>query len=378
MAWIILFILVSLGLFYGGKMSVQSEIDNLKESLGSYMEKCENLYKEISVHRLNNERLLNIIKSKSPFMDVSNMLADIETKIYDKSISALKNKERPAFKAAEEIKIFRDKSRECMVQYKEMQYKYEFLLRSFPELSKYVDDYQSLLAISKCVNYADFKENEDRAFEYLSIIEWSKLSPDERNQLALDRYKTREKSSWTIGVEYEMYIDYLFRTAGFKTINTGVKDGLNDLGRDIIAIKDGIHYIIQCKNWSSKKEIHENVICQLFGTTLEYKIQKSSNNNMNEWDKKVVPVLYTTTALSDTAKKFADKLGVKVYVKEKKEYPMIKCNIGRNKEKIYHLPFDQQYYKVNIDELKGEFYAWTIKEAVDKGFRRAYRHNPQK
>ena len=48
------------------------------------------------------------------------------------------------------------------------------------------------------------------------------------------------------------------------------------------------------------------------------------------------------------------------------------CNIGKQGEKIYHLPFDQQYDKILIDK-QGEFFAHTVKEAEEKGFRRAFR-----
>ena len=119
--------------------------------------------------------------------------------------------------------------------------------------------------------------------------------------------------------------------------------------------------------------MHENVICQLFGTSIEYQI-KNNTGILSEFGMCVVPVLYTTTKLSDMAMEFAKRLGVEVIVAEKKEFPMIKCNISKDGEKIYHLPFDQQYYKVKIEEDKGEFYAWTVKEAVEKGFRRAYKY----
>jgi hypothetical protein len=56
-----------------------------------------------------------------------------------------------------------------------------------------------------------------------------------------------------------------------------------------------------------------------------------------------------------------------------KSYPIIKCNISNSKEKIYHLPMDQQYDRVIIDPSKGEFYANTIVEAEKAGFRRAFR-----
>ena len=57
------------------------------------------------------------------------------------------------------------------------------------------------------------------------------------------------------------------------------------------------------------------------------------------------------------------------------EFPRIKCNINRaTGEKIYHLPFDQKYDSVVIEEKKGECYAFTVQEAENKGFRRAFRH----
>lgn len=40
--------------------------------------------------------------------------------------------------------------------------------------------------------------------------------------------------------------------------------------------------------------------------------------------------------------------------------------------KIYHLPFDQQYDNVKINK-PGECFAFTVKEAEGKGFRRAYK-----
>ena len=52
---------------------------------------------------------------------------------------------------------------------------------------------------------------------------------------------------------------------------------------------------------------------------------------------------------------------------------MIKCNISKTGEKIYHLPFDQQYDRVEISPNKGECYVYTVKEAEDRGFRRAFR-----
>ena len=137
-----------------------------------------------------------------------------------------------------------------------------------------------------------------------------------------------------------------------------------DLGRDIIAKKGNKTLIVQCKNWSNNKVIHENVVTQLKGTSLEYEIAHEDEN--------VIPFLISTTQVSSTAEKFAKLLGVEIRIVPLGKFPMIKCNInGTNK--IYHLPFDQQYERAEINK-SGEFYAWTVEEAEAAGFRRALRH----
>jgi hypothetical protein len=49
----------------------------------------------------------------------------------------------------------------------------------------------------------------------------------------------------------------------------------------------------------------------------------------------------------------------------------IKCNVSQSGEKIYHLKGDRLYNTVKIDKSKGEFYARTETEALEKGFRRS-------
>lgn len=332
-------------------------------------------------YKVKNDELLRqkgkmnlLLTAKVPFRYSASLAADMKCYVYDDLASYLRYKSHPALQTSEEIKSYlKVKTKGYIAQYKEMLYKYEFLLKSFPELQKYVDDEEALQSLDKVNSYTELTENTDRARDYLSDEEWKKLSADERNQLALDRYKKRSKSNWKIGIEYEMYVDFLLRTKyEFNTIPFGSLKGLDDLGRDIIATRIDVSgaistYIIQCKYWSDKKEIHENVICQIFGTTMEYQLKR------NLFKEKVIPVIATTTKLSDMAQKFAQKLGVLVWNIPKGEYPMIKCNIGSSGEKIYHLPFDQQYYRTEIKN-PGEFYAWTVKEATSKGFRRALKH----
>ena len=115
------------------------------------------------------------------------------------------------------------------------------------------------------------------------------------------------------------------------------------------------------------------MIFQFFGTVFQY---KDSNSNAN-----VKGIFYTTTQLSELARRFAHELNIELKEKFKfdKTYPCIKCNVSRIDEtKIYHLPFDQQYDNVKIEKKRGEFYCATVKEAEEKRFRRAYRYRGNK
>lgn len=82
----------------------------------------------------------------------------------------------------------------------------------------------------------------------------------------------------------------------------------------------------------------------------------------------------TTTTLSERAHQFAEQLGIRVEERVPlADYPRIKCHIGRDGVRIYHLPFDQQYDTTVVEPEKGECWAATVAEAEELGFRRAWR-----
>lgn len=323
--------------------------------------------------KLLEQRYHNAIRSKTPFSHVANLYTDWESVCYDNLTFFLRTKPHPALKKAETVEELKEKFKKAKSSLKEMEYKYRFLLDAFPELKQYVDDEESLMHLADYNDFEEFVSDRDEVLDWVSLEEYKNKSENERNQLALDRYKKGKKSEWQIGMEYEMYVGHLLRKNHFSVIQYGIENGLQDLGRDIIAsrVEKGIRYIyiIQCKNWSKKRLVHENVVCQLYGTAMQYELV---NRNSFFQETEVVPWLVITNELSDMAKKFAAKLGVRVSVRPLKDFPMIKCNIN-NGDRIYHLPFDQQYYRTQI-KLSGEFYASTVEEAVKAGFRRARRH----
>lgn len=361
------------------------EYDTRKECI-EYKNNIERQYKELLIQaneykkkvteelrqkraELDKEsfKINTLHKNNAIIKNTASLYADIEDMQIEKAHKYLLTKERPITlggKTDETLRQIKKMHRTAVAQLKEMQYKYDFLLSVFPELATYLDDEQSLAEIAE-YNMEDVKENYDRVIDFVPREEYERLTPTERNQLALDRYiEGRKKSARIAGFDYEMYCCHKLRQNGFEVEEFGIQNGLEDLGRDIIAKKGGKTYVIQCKRYKKDCLVHENTICQIFGTSIHYRNTATSE---------VVPVLITTGEVSKTAREFAEILNVEIRQWEMEDYPRIKANIN-NGQKIYHLPFDQQYWRTIIEPEKGEGYYMTVAEVEQNGFRRAMRH----
>lgn len=286
--------------------------------------------------------------------------------IIDNSIEKyLRYKKNPAIKASEMVSEIKKEKRELLKENKVLQYQLSFLLYEFPMLEDAMQLNVNELkgAIEQIDSSQDIKEDYENVSSYLTPDEYQKLSECEKYQLALDRYLNKPKKSlWEIGISYERYIGYIYENSNYKVRYNGALEGFKDLGRDIIAENNEEILIIQCKYWRREKVIRENVIFQLYGTMILKQLETT---------KKVKGILVTTTILSDDARKIAEFLNIQVRENEifNKTYPCIKCNINRTtKEKIYHLPFDQQYDRIQINPQIGEMYVSTTKQAEDMRF----------
>lgn len=286
-------------------------------------------------------------------------------------------KERPAIKASNIVNEIRREKSELNIKLKEAEYRVKYYEQVVPWLVEVDDDYLDS-DLNKTGN-TDFDENKDAASFWLSKDEFTQLTSQEKYQLALERYKKRAKTNAEIGRDYERYVGYQYETQGYAVEYRGIVDGFEDRGRDLLCHRDGKTLVVQCKYWSKKKTIHENHINQLFGTTLKYFLEQHPRATFYDFftaleKRTIAPVFVTSTTLSETAVEFASSLNISVAEnKSLGDYPIIKCNINRSTgEKIYHLPFDQQYDKVKISG-KGECYVMTVAEAEEKGFRRAKR-----
>ena len=339
-------------------IAYESELENDRIKLVDEQRQID-YYRQQTLAEIEN--IINESSQSYPWL--SKLLSDYQYERDQNTARILKRKKRPALKASEEVTKIAKEKRILLKKCKAYEYQLNFYETLFPWLEEFKE-----LPPVEAYEVAGETNTSD---EYSRVRDW--LSPEDYNSLpshvkwqrALDNYIDRpNKTNWHIGIEYERYVGYVYESAGYVVEYEGAIKGLDDRGRDIIAKNSKEFLVIQCKRWSKEKTIHEKHIMQLFGSVTVLNMEKNTNAK---------GVFITTTKLSDVATYFAQQLNIKVFeFYEYKPHPMVKCNLSKTGEKIYHLPFDQQYDKVRIDN-KNSFYVETVKEAEDKGFRHAYR-----
>lgn len=345
--------------------AVRKEVSFLTEQNMLLKEDNQKLQRDKEVHANSLQKLFSSNLEAMPWL--AGMMGDYLTydiEVLAKHLDWGSNVER--MKKVKSIREIRQETKARIAEAKVAVYELEYAKTLFPALEDVLDtDYKELNLDGKIPEH-------DKVRDYLSKEEWAELSEQERNQLALDRYiESSHKSKWQIGRDYELSVAYYYAKKGCEVDTFGSYMKLEDLGRDLIVKRGNLIRIVQCKYWAQKKEIHEKHLFQLYGTVVSYCIENSLSQE------NVKGVFVTNITLSSMARQCADRLGI--IVKERfalREYPRIKCNIGRNElgfpTKIYHLPMDQQYDAVKITK-PGECFAFTVKEAEEKGFRRAFR-----
>lgn len=361
------------GIFLGGLLGawLMSKLNTRKNSKENKI-LYERLKKEDHAHRIKvheNELFFNRlnIEFAKNHLDGRDWLAlyiaDAKIALEEKIELGVLYKKPPLPKAVE-----------WKMKSKILEYRLQAIIDYFP----FVADFEDAIYTEYFDLSSDHDENliykKDQVLRFVSNAEYEKLDSANRNQLALDRYLNGKLSPQRVGMLYELFIGHLYEKKGFTVEYHGIDKGLQDLGRDLICISadEKEIIIVQAKCWAAHKPIRERHIFQLYGTSQLF--GKTLHKKFK--DSKISMRLVTSSEVSDTAKDAADKLGVLIWqnLKLEKKFPMIKCNISaRTKEKIYHLPFDQQYDKTVINTKLGEFFALTCIEAEKAGFRRAFR-----
>ena len=355
------------------------ELNNAKEKYQNSLNKKQHLENEalfrntllinVNADLQKNKKLKGNNKGRAWF---ASMYAEVQSLLDDHRAEYLRWKKHPSRKGAEIVKEVKKDKRELNKKLKVLEYELKTYEQYFPIIEDFKD---YILEDDSFLIQDDGTVGQDKDFDpaqkFLKPDEFKKLPANKKNQLALDRYLNKTHSKLEIGRFYERYIGHLYEEDGWTVKFFGIIEGFDDLGRDLICKKGNEIHIVQTKNWSKFRTIREKYMYQHFATTMHYQITEKLNKKI-----KLKPVFYATIDYSDMAKKVAKALKIELHTEKlKKDYPMIKCNINPGtKEKIFHLPFDQQYDKIIIGNTPGEFYAKTVNEAVKKGFRRAFRY----
>lgn len=363
--------------------TIEDRLNNAKNHNSQLVAKSQEYERALEELRKSNEALhstytacVEKIKQESALLpSVVEWASRIQEAIDADIVKDLVEKDRPALKAAEEVKEARAIARGWKKESDILRNRIALYEAEAPWLVEFVDysveDIVEGLRQEVELQRAVATGN-DPSRLFVSISEWASLTEGRRNQLALDRYwEYRQRNAWVAGIQYERFVGYSYEKNGFEVEYHGATKGVSDLGIDLVCCKDGKAHLVQCKRLSIEKgyPVRENTIAQIFGASLYYAHKKGISRDS------ITPVVVTTFDLSGEAKEFANALNVQYRERNQLErYPCIKCNIGAESgEKIYHLPFDQQYDVTRIEPEKGEFYAMTVAEAERRGFRRAFR-----
>jgi|ETNmetMinimDraft_16_1059900.scaffolds.fasta_scaffold01145_8 hypothetical protein len=345
------------------------ELHNKKEELYEKTALINNLVKKADKSIQNEAKNKGNKKARAWF---GALYAETQSLLDDYRSNLLRYKKRPSLKGAEQVREVKKEKRELNKKLKIIEYQ----LKTYEQYFPIIEDFKDYILeddtfLIKSDGSVSQDEDYDPVQKFLKPEEFKKLPIDRKNQLALDRYLNKTHTKLEIGRFYERYIGYLYEQEDWIVKFFGIIEGFDDLGRDLVCKKGNEIHIVQTKNWSKYKIIREKYLYQHFATTIHYQLQEKISKKV-----KVKPIFYATIDFSDMAKKVSKALNIQIKTEKlKKDYPMIKCNINPStKEKIYHLPFDQQYDKVIIGNNPGELYVKTVAEATKKGFRRAFRY----
>lgn len=124
---------------------------------------------------------------------------------------------------------------------------------------------------------------------------------------AIDDYRVTQFSSSMSGTDYEKYVAYQLKRAGFVKAEVTKKSG--DFGADIILTdKDGSRMCVQCKQYS--KPVGVKAVQEVIGAKAYYACSRAA--------------VITTSTFTPAAKELAQRSGVELY---EKFYPKTKDDL---------------------------------------------------
>jgi len=194
---------------------VFKENEKLKYQLGIQKE----LVQKLEAYQENNRRQLEFEISKIDdeklklFPWLATAIADYKYLAQERIAEGLINKERPALKAAEQIKITSQQLRESVNENRALKYHLSFYEKFFPfiteisgtNLEELLEELEQGRTAEKSAELDDNEHQDEWPIlsNFLSRQEYETLPTEKKFQVAFDRWKTKKKSNWEIGRDYE-------------------------------------------------------------------------------------------------------------------------------------------------------------------------------
>lgn len=159
-----------------------------------------------------------------------------------------------------------------------------------------------------------------------------------------------EKNSF-VGRLYELCVgEYLYRR-GYAISFNGATKGIKDGGIDLIAVDNSANLIllIQCKCWSVKREIYDDVLRQFYGSIALFRSQNKAIYRNYSYSGVLVS---TKDNISSSFLYAAEQLGITYqHIPLRNHFPIVKfCPQGYLGKKLY-FPWEDAYDSI---ELKGD------------------------
>lgn len=185
-----------------------SELSEARQAHTKQLTAVELQYKKLLEHMRGLDRIFGERKIQFPWLATA--IADFHALEAERDAKMLESKKHPAVRAAAEVREHGSKRREAERLARQMRYRAEYYEKLFPWLADYVGDDVPDFAVEVG---GTTETSDDPVRIWLTEAEYKNLSIIEKNQMALERWKTKKRSNWEIGREYERFIGYNYRVS---------------------------------------------------------------------------------------------------------------------------------------------------------------------
>lgn len=167
--------------------------DNAMSEVRIERDSLEKIKQSLEKYERDIDLIINNTIQSNPHL--STQIADAQYYLDMRSYQRLLQQNRPALKAAEEVRKIADEKRQLMQQNRQIQYQLDFYEKLIPWLEEFKE-----VPSDEAVSYAtnSYGSEYDAIKKWLSPEDYEKLSNTDKYQRALNNWKNRKKAIGTL------------------------------------------------------------------------------------------------------------------------------------------------------------------------------------